>query len=108
LGSDFQVSGVRLDSGDLARHASDVRRQLDAAGLQQVKIFVSSSLDEYEIQRLVSAGVPINGFGVGRHLATSSDVPVLDTAYKLVEYAGRPKMKLSESKATLPGRKQIF
>jgi nicotinate phosphoribosyltransferase len=56
----------------------------------------------------VAAGVPINGFGVGRHLATSSDVPVLDTAYKLAEYGGRPKMKLSESKSTLPGRKQVF
>jgi nicotinate phosphoribosyltransferase len=73
-----------------------------------VKIFASSSLDEYEIYRLVSAGVPINGFGVGRFLATSSDTPALDMAYKLSEYAGRPKMKLSESKTTLPGRKQIF
>ena len=108
LGAEFRVSGVRLDSGDLARHARDVRRQLDAAGLQQVKIFASSSLDEYEIHRLVAADVPISGFGVGRHLATSSDLPVLDTAYKLAEYAGKAKMKMSESKSTLPGRKQIF
>lgn len=108
MGSDFRLSGVRLDSGDLAKHANDVRCKLDAAGLNLVKIFASSSLDEYEITRLVSAGVPIDGFGVGRHLATSSDVPALDTAYKLVEYAGFPKMKLSESKTTLPGRKQIF
>jgi len=108
LGVEFRVTGIRLDSGDLAKHARDVRRQLDAAGLQRVNIFVSSSLDENEIHRLVSTGVPINGFGVGRHLAASSDVPVLDTAYKLVEYAGKPKMKLSESKSTLPGRKQIF
>jgi nicotinate phosphoribosyltransferase len=108
LGPEFRVSGVRLDSGDLAKHASDVRRQLDGVGLRGVKIFASSSLDEYEIQRLVSAGVPIDGFGVGRNLAVSSDVPVLDTAYKLTEYAGKPRMKLSESKATLPGRKQVF
>jgi nicotinate phosphoribosyltransferase len=108
LGPEFRVSGVRLDSGDLALHARAVRAQLDAAGLKQVKIFVSSSLDEYEIHRLVSTGVPIDGFGVGRHLATSSDVPVLDTAYKLTEYAGKAKMKMSESKATLPGRKQVF
>ena len=108
VGSAFRVSGVRLDSGDLAKHANEVRRQLDAAGLQRVKIFVSSSLDEYEIQRLVAAGVPINGFGVGTHLGTSSDMPFLDTAYKLVEYAGKARMKTSESKATLPGKKQIF
>jgi nicotinate phosphoribosyltransferase len=108
LGSEFRVSGVRLDSGDLAHHARDVRRRLDASGLERLQIFVSSSLDEYEIQRFVASAAPINGFGVGAHMATSSDVPFLDTAYKLVEYAGYPKMKLSESKATLPGRKQVF
>jgi len=108
LGADFRVSGVRLDSGDLAKHAREVRTRLDDARLQQVKIFVSSNLDEYEIDRLVSTGVPINGFGVGRNLATSSDIPALDTAYKLTEYSGKPKMKLSEAKATLPGKKQVF
>ncbi len=108
LGSEFRVAGVRLDSGDLAKHAREVRRRLDAAGLQAVKIFASSSLDEYEIGRLLAASVPINGFGVGRNMATSSDIPVLDTAYKLTEYAGQPRMKLSESKSTLPGKKQIY
>ena len=108
LGSEFRVAGVRLDSGDLAAHAREVRSRLDAAGLHQLKIFASSNLDEYEIEKLLGAGVPINGFGVGRNMATSADAPVLDTAYKLTEYAGRPKMKLSESKSTLPGRKQVF
>ncbi|HLH31896.1 MAG TPA: nicotinate phosphoribosyltransferase, partial [Terriglobia bacterium] len=108
MGPSFRVSGVRLDSGDLRTHANNVRRLLDAAGLNQLKIYASSSLDEYEIEKIVTGNIPINGFGVGRNLATSSDVPVLDTAYKLVEYAGRPKMKLSESKSTLPGRKQVF
>ena len=41
-------------------------------------------------------------------MAVSSDAPVIDAVYKLAEYAGKPKMKLSESKATLPGRKQVF
>jgi nicotinate phosphoribosyltransferase len=108
MGSEFRVSAVRLDSGDLAKHAKHVRRQLDAAGLNQVKIFASSSLDEFEIEKIVTGNIPINGFGVGRNLATSADVPVLDTAYKLVEYAGEPKMKLSESKSTLPGQKQVY
>jgi nicotinate phosphoribosyltransferase len=108
LRSDFRVSGVRLDSGDLAAGAVEVRSMLDQAGLREVKIFVSSSLDEYEIDRLIAAGAPIDGFGVGAHMATSSDAPVLDTAYKLAEYAGHPKLKLSESKTTLPGRKQVF
>jgi nicotinate phosphoribosyltransferase len=81
---------------------------LDAAGLQQVQIFASSSLDEYAIEQLLSDGAPIDGFGVGTRMAVSSDAPHLDTAYKLVEYAGQPRMKLSEHKSNLPGRKQIF
>lgn len=108
LGSAFRVSGVRLDSGDLGKQAHQVRERLDAAGLKHLKIYASSSLDEYEIEKIVTGNIPINGFGVGRNLATSSDVPVLDTAYKLVDYDGQPKMKLSESKSTLPGRKQVY
>src|SRR5262249_41689996 len=99
---------VRLDSGDLAEHARASRAQLDAAGLKQVKIFVSSSLDEYEIHRLVSTGVPIDGFGVGPPFGTSFAVSVLASAYKLTQYAGKAKMKMSESKSTLPGKKQVF
>ncbi|HKJ88109.1 MAG TPA: nicotinate phosphoribosyltransferase, partial [Gammaproteobacteria bacterium] len=34
--------------------------------------------------------------------------PYLDSAYKLVEYAGTPRMKLATHKATLPHRKQIY
>ena len=108
LGDQFQVRGVRLDSGDLATLSKQARSLLDQAGLQQVQIFASSSLDEYAIARLLSAGAPIDGFGVGTKMAVSSDAPFLDTAYKLVEYAGKPRRKLSTSKTNLPGRKQIF
>src|SRR6516162_667512 len=33
MGDGFRVSGVRLDSGDLAKHANHARSRLDAAGL---------------------------------------------------------------------------
>lgn len=102
------VKGVRLDSGDLAAHARRVRAILDEGGLQDTIIFSSGNLDEYELQRLHSAGAPIDGFGVGTRLDTSADGPYLDCAYKLVEYAGRPRMKRSEDKATWPGRKQVW
>ena len=108
IGGESRVTGVRLDSGDLVQQAFAVRQQLDTAGLHEVKIYASSSLDEYEIEKIVDASVPIDGFGVGRNMASSSDVPVLDTVYKLTQYAGQPKMKFSESKSTLPGRKQVF
>jgi nicotinate phosphoribosyltransferase len=73
-----------------------------------VKLFASGGLDEYSLEALVRAGAPIDGFGVGTRIGTSADAPVLDMAYKLVEYAGRPSLKLSEGKATLVGPKQVF
>jgi nicotinate phosphoribosyltransferase len=102
------VRGVRIDSGDLASHARRVRRILDEGGLRRCTIFASGGLDEIALRELVAAGAPIDGFGVGTHLDTSSDAPYLDCAYKLVEYAGRPRRKRSEGKATWPGRKQVF
>ena len=107
-GTHFRVGAVRLDSGDLADLAFKARRMLDEAGLRRVTIFGSGGLDENEIARLVAAGAPIDGFGVGSEMGVSRDAPSLDIAYKLVEYAGRGRMKLSPGKALLPGRKQIF
>ncbi|NDY42781.1 nicotinate phosphoribosyltransferase, partial [Dissulfurirhabdus thermomarina] len=106
--SGVRVRGVRIDSGDLAAHAAAVRRILDAAGLDDVRIFASGNLDEAALARLLAAGAPIDGFGVGTRLDTSADAPSLDCAYKLQEYDGVPRRKRSEGKATLPGRKQVF
>lgn len=102
------LSGVRLDSGDLGAHARKVRAILDAGGLPTVGIFASGGLDECEVARLLSEGAPIDGFGIGTALTTAQDAPALDCAYKLQEYAGRACRKLSEGKATWPGRKQIY
>jgi nicotinate phosphoribosyltransferase len=102
------IRAVRLDSGDLAAHARAVRAILDEGGLKEVGIFSSGSLDEYRLRALLASGAPIDGFGVGTHLTTSNDVPYLDCAYKLMEYAGTPRRKRSEGKATLPGRKQVY
>jgi nicotinate phosphoribosyltransferase len=104
----IRISGVRLDSGDLAEHAFKVRRILDAAGLQYVTIFASGSVDEYVIQRLAEKHAPVDGFGIGTHMDTAADAPYLDCAYKLVEYAGKARRKRSEGKALWPGRKQVF
>jgi nicotinate phosphoribosyltransferase len=103
-----KVRGVRLDSGDLARHARRVRRILDQGGLADVSIFASGGLEEDMLQRYVTDGVPIDGYGVGTSLTTSQDAPALDCAYKIQEYAGVPKRKRSEGKATWPGRKQVW
>lgn len=101
-------AAVRLDSGDLCQLARRARRRLDRAGLAHVRIFVSSGLDEYDLDRFRREGVPIDAAGVGTRLGVSADAPSLDSAYKLVAYAGRPVCKLSSGKATLPGAKQVW
>lgn len=102
------IRGVRIDSGDLTAMARKVRRILDDGGLRDLIILVSGGIDEDVLAGMMKAGAPIDGFGVGVSLATSLDAPAFDCAYKLQEYAGQPKRKLSEGKVTWPGRKQVW
>jgi nicotinate phosphoribosyltransferase len=102
------IHAVRLDSGDLLFLSRSVRKILDAGGLTNVTIFASGGLDEDQLAALTAADAPIDGFGIGTSLTTSSDVPALDCAYKLQQYAGTPRRKLSVGKATWPGPKQIW
>ncbi|ERS87621.1 MULTISPECIES: nicotinate phosphoribosyltransferase [unclassified Halomonas] len=104
----LRVGAVRLDSGDLGGLAREARALLDAAGHPEVKIVASSGLDEWQIAALVEAGAPIDGFGVGTEIGVSSDAPVIDLSYKLVEYAGTPRLKHSPGKVNLPCRKQLY
>ena len=108
LGEEFKVRAVRLDSGDLLDLSRRVRTALDQAGLHGVQIFASSSLDEYEIDALITSGAPIDGFGVGTAMGVSADAPYLDIVYKLTSYAGEGRVKLATDKPVLPGRKQVF
>jgi nicotinate phosphoribosyltransferase len=100
--------GVRLDSGDLDHLARTARKMLDDAGLPQAQIFASGGLDEHEVHELVQAGAPVDAFGIGTQMGVSADAPYVDSVYKLVEYNGRPVLKLSPAKATAPGPKQVW
>ena len=102
------VKGVRLDSGDLAELAKSVRSILDGGGLSGCSIFASGDLDEHELSRMLETGAPIDGFGVGTRMTTSQDMPYLNCAYKLQEYAGRPRRKRSKGKESWPGRKEVY
>lgn len=106
--SGHRLRGVRLDSGDLAELSRGARAILDEAELEDAVVFASGGLDEHGIAELLAAGAPIGGFGVGTKMGVSADAPFLDAAYKLVELDGRPVLKLSPGKATLPGRKQVW
>ncbi|NEN88700.1 MAG: nicotinate phosphoribosyltransferase [Okeania sp. SIO3H1] len=97
---DMQVSGVRLDSGNLGQLSQEVRSLLP-----EVTIFASGDIDEWEIARLQRENACIDGYGIGTKLVTG--VPV-NGVYKLVEIDGIPVMKNSTGKVSYPGRKQIY
>jgi nicotinate phosphoribosyltransferase len=106
---DLKLSGIRLDSGDLAYLSKKARAMLDEAGLHYVKIVVSNQLDENIIKSLLDQGAPINAFGVGTNLVTGQETSALDGVYKLCRLDGTPCLKISENvaKTSLPGAKKI-
>jgi nicotinate phosphoribosyltransferase len=103
-----RLRAVRLDSGDIGALSHGVRAVLDEAGFPEVQVFASGGLDEYRIAELLAGGAPVAGFGVGTRMDASDDAPTLDAAYKLVEYEGRPVLKLSSGKESWAGRKQVW
>lgn len=114
-----QLSGIRLDSGDLAYLSIEARKLLDAAGFTDTLIVASNDLDEMIISSLKQQGARIDVWGVGTKLVTAYDQPALGGVYKLAairnatkDGAATPwdyKMKLSEQaiKISTPGIQQV-
>ena len=110
----YALSGIRLDSGDLAWLSQQAREKLDAAGFPEVKIVASNDLDESLIESLRHQGAKIDIWGVGTNLVTAADQPALGGVYKLAalrrdDGAWQPRIKLSEqsAKSSIPGRLQV-
>lgn len=112
LAAQVPFRGVRIDSGNLLEQCREVRRILDAGGRKDAIILVSGDMNEYVIRDLIMQSAPIDMFGVGTDLVVSRDAPALNGIYKMVEIAHdgviRSTAKFSDSKTTLPGRKQVF
>ncbi|WP_409436947.1 nicotinate phosphoribosyltransferase [Mycobacterium sp. SMC-14] len=100
------LGAVRIDSGELAALAHQVRDQLDRLGATVTKIVVSGDLDEYGIAALRAA--PVDSYGVGTALVTGSGVPAAGFVYKLVEVDGKPVHKRSTGKESQGGLKQAL
>ncbi len=111
---DLKSMAIRIDSGDISYLTKNARKMLDDAGLEECKIVVSNSMDEYLIQDILVEGACIDSFGVGEKLITSKQEPVFGGVYKLsaLEKDGKmiPKIKVSENveKITNPGFKSLY
>ena len=106
-----RLTGIRIDSGDLAWLAKMARGMLDEAGLSDCGIVLSNDLDEFTIQSIRDEGAQVMSWGVGTKLACAYDQPTLGGVYKLSatrepgEESWTDRLKISESvgKLTTPG-----
>jgi len=108
------LSGIRLDSGDLAWLSQQTRAKLDVAGFSDVKNVASNDHDEHLIESLRHQGARIDIWGVGTNLVTAADQPALGGVYKLAalrqsDGSWLPRIKFSEqrAKSSIPGRLQV-
>ena len=106
----FEMLGIRLDSGDLARLSKRARRMLDDADFRRTSIVATNDLNEFLIQSLRAQDAAIAVWGVGTKLM----VPSLAGVYKLSALrqpggAWEPKIKLSDqpAKISIPGILQV-
>lgn len=104
----YDLLGVRLDSGDMAEWSRLARRMLDQAGLTKAQVVVSGGMDEYAITEILERGACIDSFGVGTKMGNSADAPYFDFIYKMVQFRGRPTLKLSPGKETWTAPKQVW
>ncbi|MBU2648313.1 nicotinate phosphoribosyltransferase [bacterium] len=110
----FELSGIRLDSGDLAYLSIEARRMLDEAGFSHVRILASNDLDENIIQSLKTQNAKIDIWGVGTKLITAFDHPALNGVFKLSAirkpggiWENKIKISNQSTKVTTPGILQV-
>ena len=110
-----RLKGIRIDSGDLAYLTKKARKMLDKAGLEDCKIIISNSLDEFTITSILGQGGCVDSFGVGERLITAKSEPVFGAVYKISAVEEKPgefvpRIKISENveKITNPGRKKVY
>ena len=115
MGDRINFLGVRLDSGDMAYMSKCVRKQLDAAGFSNVKIYASNNLDENTIMNLKMQKAKVDVWGIGTKLITAYDQPALGAVYKLVSIEDENgkmtdtiKLSSSVNKVSTPGKKQVW
>lgn len=115
----YRALGIRLDSGDLAYFSREARAKFRAlatklgpeyAWLERCTIVASNDINENTLCSLNSQGHEIDQFGIGTHLVTCQAQPALGCVFKLVEFHGQPRIKLSNDieKVTIPGRKEAY
>jgi nicotinate phosphoribosyltransferase len=110
----YEPIGIRIDSEDLAYVSKETRRMFQHAAAAQhidfsgLTITASNDINEKAMTEMYRQGHEINIFGIGTNQVTCEAQPSLGCVYKLVMINGKPRIKLSKGKVTIPGRKEGY
>mmetsp|Transcript_40327 Transcript_40327/g.97392 ORF Transcript_40327/g.97392 Transcript_40327/m.97392 type:complete len:537 (+) Transcript_40327:49-1659(+) len=113
----YQPKGIRLDSGDLSALSLKCKAAFEEAkesttreAFGKLTIVASNDINEETLYQLAESGHGITAFGIGTNLVTCQAQPALGCVYKLVEWKGAPRIKLSNDlpKITIPSRKNVY
>jgi nicotinate phosphoribosyltransferase len=115
----YKPKGVRLDSGDLACLSSQCQQAFQDVATAEpsrkdsftnLTVVASNDINEEFLVELSKSNHGITSFGIGTNLVTCQAQPALGCVYKLVEWKGKPRIKLSQDlpKVTMPGRKRAY
>lgn len=110
----FEMSGIRLDSGNITQLSIVARHLLDEAGFSNAAIVASDDLDEFKVEKMFSDGAMVSVLGVGTNLVTGGTQSALGGVYKLAaikdrhdKWNYRVKLSENETKVSNPGIQQV-
>ena len=112
----YKAVGIRLDSGDLALLSQQAKAlfaeisERYGKDLTHMKVVASNDINEKVIRELNAANHEIDVFGIGTNLVTCQAQPALGMVYKVCEFKGGPRIKISEEpgKTTIAGAKSVL
>jgi len=115
----YVPKGVRLDSGDLAALSAACQHTFQKViddeptrrtAFTDLTVVASNDINEATLVELSRKEHGITAFGIGTNLVTCQAQPALGCVYKLVQFNGEPRIKLSQElvKVTIPGVKRVY
>lgn len=111
--NNIRPASVRIDSGDLKEMSFKVRKILDNAGWEEVKIFISGDITPKMLKEYEKEEVPFNITMAGTKYVNIDEVIHVNAGfvYKIVEYEKNGKkyypVKKAIGKSNYPGLKKV-
>ena len=113
--NNIKPATVRIDSGDLKEMTYKVRKILNEAGWNDVKIFISGDITPEMLREFEEEGVPFDITMAGTKYVNIEEIAFINAGfvYKIVEYINKKgervfPVKKATGKSNYPGLKEVY